>query len=168
MSVPPSHYALVGPLWTDLEEALHDAGAVGPTAKSQIDSLRSRLGASSTRRLHDVREERNRLTHKWPRPLRNPPRWERDCRAAISDLRALSGSRRAMPTPHRARPHFRRYPVHHHSHPVTRHRRGRWPFWARASACGIGGYLIFSNETLTVMAAFSLIGLVVWSIVRPR
>lgn len=168
MSAPPSHYALVGPLWAELEQVLADAGAVGHSADDQINSLRARLGARSTRRLHGVRMQRNRLMHSPPQPLPDPLRWERECRDAIADVRTLCRFHRADPTWREKRHHMPGHVPRHPSHFRSHHVQRRWPLWARAAAWGLGGYVVLTNEALTVMSALAVIGLLVWSIVGKR
>lgn len=86
MAVPPDQYALVGPLWSQFEDALHSSGAVGSTADEQINSLRSRLSSQRINDMHYVRMERNALQHRNPSPLSDPAKWERLARESIAQL----------------------------------------------------------------------------------
>ena len=163
MAAPPSHYGLVGPLFGELEQALIDLGASGHTIEERMRSIQGRLPSSAVRRLHYVRQERNALTHPPHRPLRDPTRWERECRHAIRDVRNLRpGRRRVVPRlqPRRASvaaaSTYRRSPTPRDS------RSGAWPWWAKAAAIGVVGYVVLTNETLTSMAALAVIGLVIW------
>ena len=92
MAAPSDHYALVGPLWSELEQALVDAGGTGDSAEEMINSLRAKLSRSRSDALHYVRMERNALQHRQAKPLTDSSKWERLCRESISDLRPRSSS----------------------------------------------------------------------------
>lgn len=97
MAAPKDHYALVGPLWAELEQALHESEVEGETVDEKINSLRSRLSSEVISGLHYVRKERNALVHREAKPLANPSEWEDICRKSITEVRGRQSSNNATP-----------------------------------------------------------------------
>lgn len=187
MPAPPTHFALVGLLWTDFEQALRNAGASGASAKQQIDSLRHRLPRHDLAQMHYVRLQRNSVMHAPSRPLANPVLWERLCREGVQTLRALPARGTAPWPPVRSgssAPRVRSYapaPVRGGAaragraagplRPAPRRRGGGddgFPLWAKVLAWGGGAYVVLNNETLTSLAGLGGICWLLWSIFGKR
>lgn len=170
MVAPPSHHALVGPLWADLETALQDSGALGRNAKEQINSLRGRLPPPALHRLHYVRLQRNRVTHAPTRPLSNPALWERACREAIRDVRVAAGRRAPgwSGTPSSGVPTFLRRTHLKRTGTDRRRTSDDLPAWAKVLAWGLGAYVVLQNESLTVIVGLGFICWLIWSIFGRR
>lgn len=187
--VPPAHYALVGPLWVELEDALHRAGARGVGASWQIRSLHRRLSPQQVARLHYLRVQRNRLSHRPARPLSNAAEWERSCREAIRDLHVLArlsgGVRRpaifdlhSLWDPKSRGPSSRPSghspalpPARSHVLPPFRRRiepDDSWPTWAKGLAWGLGAWVVLTHEALLSLAMLALLGWLAWTIFGRR
>ena len=160
MRIPPHHYALVGSLWNELEQALHEAGTTGATADLKIRSLRHRMGPHAVRRLHYVRLQRNRLMHFPTRPLEDPAEWERACRESIARVRAL----RSSDVPRQMRSH-----AAHHRPRTPRPPASSGtsvPFWMKALGGGLMAWVVLQDARLTELAGLALIAWAVLSVVR--
>jgi hypothetical protein len=178
--VPASHYALVGPLWVQIEQALDEAGARGAGARWQMHSLRHRLSREQVARLHYIRLQRNRLMHFPPRALDDPSRWERSCREAINDLRRgthlarpASGTRPPGPGAIRRAPGGHAHALIHPSprrpagHPRPSD-RDHWPTWAKGVAWGLGAWVVLTHEALLSLAMLAFLGWLGWTIFGRR